>query len=356
MLLQAETTLPSKMDFDVTDPLRDSGWDELISSHPKASVFHTSSWARVLARSYGFDPKYLVRRRNGAIEAVIPVMEVRGALTGRRAVSLPFSDYCDPLTAAGTSLSEVLDGLRRHGKDSGWKSFEVRQRGPLPATLQPSESFLGHVLDLQPNEAALYSRLRGSTQRNIKKASAEGVTVTAEQTDEAMAAFYRLNCLTRREHGLPPQPVSFFRNLIREIRAADSGFVVLAGFKGATIAGCVYMHFGDKAVYKYGASDRRYQNLRANNLVMWEAIRRYAERGARTLCFGRTERDNEGLRQFKSGWGTREEEIGYVKYDFSTGSYVKEESRIKGLHNRFFRNIPTPVSRMIGSVLYKYMA
>ena len=344
------------MDFDVIDPRRDERWDDFVLSHPNSSVFHTSSWARVLTESYGYEPKYLVRRSNGKFETAIPVMEVRGALCGRRAVSLPFSDYCDPLIGGETSLSEVLDGLRLHGKASGWRSFEVRQRGPLPHGLQSSANFVGHVLDLLPNEDQLYSRLRGSTQRNIKKAAAEGVTVTAEQTDDAMAAFYRLNCLTRKDHGLPPQPISFFRNLIREIRAADSGFVVLADFKGVTIAGCVYMHFRDKAVYKFGASDRKYQNLRANNLVMWEAIRRYAVRGMRTLCFGRTERENDGLRQFKSGWGTREEKIEYVKYDFSTGSYVKEKPRIKGVHNRFFRNIPIPVSRMIGSALYRYMA
>jgi len=48
---------------------------------------------------------------------------------------------------------------------------------------------------------------------------------------------------------------------------------MLASHKGKNIASAVYFHFGDKAIYKYGASDRKYQHLRANNLVMWEAIR-----------------------------------------------------------------------------------
>lgn len=306
--------------------------------------------------SYGFDARYLISRRNGTLEMAIPVMEVSCILSGRRAVALPFSDYCDPLLGEGVSFQKALAAVYECGRTRGWRSFEVRRRGPLPPEISASATFRGHVLDLLPDERVLYGRFRGSTQRNIRKAASQSVSVTMNQTDDTMAAFYRLNCLTRRDHGLPPQPTRFFASLSRAIRKNDSGFVAIAYFQGKPIAGAVYLHFGDKAVYKFGASDRRYQKFRANNLVMWEAIRWYAARGTRTLCLGRTEPDNEGLRQFKNGWGTREDVIGYVKYDYATGAYVTSASMIKGVHNRFFRNMPISVSRCIGSAIYKYMA
>lgn len=62
---------------------------------------------------------------------------------------------------------------------------------------------------------------------------------------------------------------------------------MLASFKGTIIAGAIYFHFGEKAVYKYGASDVKYQQLRPNNLVMWEAIRLYCQNGYKSFCFGR---------------------------------------------------------------------
>jgi hypothetical protein len=37
--------------------------------------------------------------------------------------------------------------------------------------------------------------------------------------------------------------------------------------------------FGRTAIYKYGASDKRFPRTRANNLLMWEAIRCTAGRG-----------------------------------------------------------------------------
>ena len=46
-----------------------------------------------------------------------------------------------------------------------------------------------------------------------------------------------------------------------------------------------------------------FQNLRPNNLVMWEGIKSLMQRGADTLHLGRTSMENEGLRRFKLSRG-----------------------------------------------------
>jgi hypothetical protein len=46
--------------------------------------------------------------------------------------------------------------------------------------------------------------------------------------------------------------------------------------------------------------------LRANNLVMWEAIRWFSRNQFRSLHFGRTDQVQEGLMQFKRGWGAED--------------------------------------------------
>ena len=89
-----------------------------------------------------------------------------------------------------------------------------------------------------------------------------------------------------------------------------------------TVAGAIYFHLGNKAMYKFGASDDAYQHTRANNLVMWEAIRWYAHNGYSSFCFGRSDCDGEGLRQFKNGWGTVERNINYYKYDIAEDKYI----------------------------------
>ena len=183
----------------------------------------------------------------------------------------------------------------------------------------------------------------------------EGVEVNIDRSLESVKEFYRLNCMTRKEHGLPPQPFNFFKKIYEHVISKDLGMVVLASLDKEKVAGAIYFRFGEKAVYKYGASNKKLQHLRANNLVMWEAIKWYSQNGYKNLFFGRTEPENQGLLQFKSGWGTTEQPIHYYQYDLKKGSFVRGSSRVKGFHNKIFRNIPIPISNKIGALLYKHV-
>jgi lipid II:glycine glycyltransferase (peptidoglycan interpeptide bridge formation enzyme) len=203
--------------------------------------------------------------------------------------------------------------------------------------------------------AALFSRLSGNTQRNIRKAEREGCAVAGSDSREALRAFERLNCLTRRRHGLPPQPAAFFAAVHRHLLSQSRGQVFLATYRGRAVAGAVFLHIGRKAFYKYGASDENYQQLRPNNLAMWEALRWYADRGYETLCLGRTEWENHGLRRFKLGWGAEERIIEYLRYDFRLKQFVQHCSAIEGAHNAIFRKMPIVLLRAVGRVLYRHM-
>ena len=171
-----------------------------------------------------------------------------------------------------------------------------------------------------------------------------------------MREFYRLNCLTRREHGLPPQPVRFFENL----RVAHHGKRVRKPASCATqreaVAGAVFLHFAGKAIYKYGASDRRYQELRPNNLVFREGIRDLCGKGVRTLSFGRTDLHHEGLRQFKLCWGAGEKTMQYVRYDVTSRVYLSTKKyRATVPWESTMSKLPMPFLRLIGRMAYRHI-
>ena len=347
-------------EIDVIDPLGRSGWDDLVLSSPNYSFFHSADWARVLHEAYGYKPVYISIGRSGKIAAVIPCMEVKSILTGTRAVSLPFSDYCEPIVLDGDAgreaIEDLIGRLFDYGKQAAWRSIDLRWDTVALQQAPPSFTCYGHTIDLTDTESQAFSKLRDSTRRNIKKAIGEGVKVEVFDSMSALREFYRLNCLTRKAHGLPPQPFRFFEKVYEHVVAKGKGIVVLASHQGANVAGAVYVHLGQKAIYKYGASDRGFQHLRANNLVMWEAIRWYSGRGFRSLCLGRTERTNPGLLQFKRGWNAQERAIRYYRYDVRRESFVTEAaaSRSNG-GNSLFRRMPIPLLRMTGSVLYRHI-
>ena len=112
----------------------------------------------------------------------------------------------------------------------------------------------------------------------------------------------------------------------------------------------------EHAAYKFGASDPRHEALRPNNLVMWRAIQKFAASGFESLDFGRTSMHNAGLRRYKLQWGTREESLPYVKWDFSRDQVVPGVDRAHGFKNTFFRACPMTLSRMLGGMLYPHIA
>ncbi len=339
----------------ILNPIEDPRWNERLLSHKNCSIFHSSNWARVLSTSYHYTPLFFSIIRDNTLMALVPVMEINSRITGKRGVSLPFTDYCGPIDQSGSAFEDLMGRIIEHAGSMGWKSIELRSESALPSAYTPSSQYHGHLLDISRSEEELYSRLRDSTRRNIQKAEKEGVEVVFSNTPEALKEFYRLNCMTRKDHGLPPQPYRFFHKINEYILAKDLGHIILASYKGKNIAGAMYFHFNNQAVYKYGASDKRYGNLRANNLVMWAAIRWYRAKGYASFSFGRTEPENAGLQQFKAGWGAREYPIYYYKYDLRQNAFVKDALKLKGIHNQIFRAMPMPLLKIAGSMFYRHM-
>ena len=340
--------------LEVVDPTGIPDWDERLACHPDATIFHTAAWARVLSETYGYTPSYFTSIEEGRLVALLPFMEIRSWLTGTRGVSLPFTDECAFILPDRIPFDEAAREVISRARSRRWRTIEYRGRGMwnLPA----SAEYLAHELDLTPGEEMVSSQFRPNVQRNIRKAEREGISVAPDSTPAGVREFYRLNCMTRREHGLPPQPVRFFENLRSHIMEQGFGTLLLARYKGSAVAGAVFLHFAGKAVYKYGASDRRCQELRPNNLVFREGIRDLCGKGVRTLSFGRTDLHHEGLRQFKLSWGAVERTLQYAKYDVTSRTYLSFKKYRGAIPwESVMSKLPVPVLRLIGRVAYRHV-
>lgn len=374
------------LNLKIINPIVYPDWDKLLLSHQDYSFFHTSHWAKVLCESYGYKPLYFVEvfasnlkpqttndfkrsapyalryapcslhsASNEKLMTCLPLMEVKSFLTGQRGVSLPFTDYCDPIVSGDIHFQEVFNYLIEYGKQASWKFIEIRGGRDFLHDIPSSSYYYGHTLNLSQNEEQIFCSFRSSTRRNIRKAIREGVEVKIDNSLESIKEFYRLNCMTRKHHGIPPQPYYFFEKVYDYIISRNYGFVVLASYKGKNIAGAVYFHFGKKAIFKYGASDRRYQRLRPNNLIMWEAIKWYSRNGYEHFSFGKTEPENKGLIQFKDGWGAEKVIIKHYRYDLNKSAFMNGNAHAAELHSKVFNKMPIPLLKVVGSLFYKHV-
>lgn len=333
------------------NPLEFPDWDVALARRPDFSFFHSAAWTRVLVETYGYQPVWL-----GNDSAWLPLMVVDSWLTGRRAIALPFTDECPPLCESEVRFQELYQAAVALGRQRGWQNLELRGgRGLLPQA-PAAVAFYAHSLDLTVGPTRLFDGFEGSARRAVRKAEKDGVTVEILRSEAALRDFYLLQCLTRRRHGLPPQPLKFFLNIWRHVIAHNQGFVALARWRGVAVAAAVFLFLGGRAIYKFGASDFRCQHLRPNNLAMWAGIQWLATHGAVTLSLGRTSLANEGLRRFKLNLGAVERRLEYVKFDLRRNSFRIETDHAAGWHNRIFRRLPLSLSRGVGAFLYQHCA
>lgn len=337
------------------DPTTIPGWDEMVSSHPGASVFHTAAWAGILADAYGYRPLYLVDRAGaGSSPSILPLIEVRSPLTGRRGVCLPFSDSVPPLVEDGGDLANLLAEASSIGRNLGWRYLEIRGGKPVRPGIDPSVIYAEHVLRLDRPAGDLFQSLRENMRRNVRKAGSEGVTVDFGHSGKHIEEYFRLHCLTRKMHGLPPQPIRFFRLLGERLLSRGMGFVALARRRGVAVAGAIHLQFGTRMDYKFGASDAEGRRCRANVLLMWESIRKGAGEGMRELSFGRTDTAHSGLAEFKKGFGAVERSLPYYRLDPKTGAPLAAPSLGTNRLAPLFRIMPIAASRFLGSILYRH--
>jgi Acetyltransferase (GNAT) domain len=341
------------LEMRIYDPVHNPGWDHLVALHRDAGCFHTSAWAKVLHQTYSHHPFYLRFSRGRRLAALIPLMEVRSPFTGRRGVCLPFSDSCEPLIFDPDAVDLVRDRVVTFARERRWKHVEIRGGKSFQPASSSAAKFYGHTLDLRRRVDELADRFDSSVHRAIRKAKRSGVDALIVRNRQAVSDFYQLHVQTRRRHGVPPQPASFFLNIHEHIIRPGLGFIVLARYRSRFIAAAVFFHYGKTALYKYGASDNRFQEFRANNLVMWQGIQFLARQGAERLHFGRTDCENDGLRRFKLSWGTQEEALNYFRVDRSGREHAARHD--SAFHKRIFSRLPLAFNRLAGSMIYPHL-
>lgn len=335
----------------VIDPLTDPRWAALVARAPAASPFHHPAWLGLLARTYGYGiGAWGIEDARGGLEAGLPFARISSRLTGRRLVSVPFSDACPPLSAPGAGAGATTLLERRITADHERDGIDVELRWPLPVG-EPGAGFLHHVVPLEPDVEAVVRRFaKSQVRRGIAKARRCGVTVRIDSSVGALDAFYTLHLRTRRRQGVPTQPRRFIR-AFAGLFAQGLGHVALAEDDGVPIAAAVFLTAGSTVVYKYGASDPRHLGKRPNNLLFMEAIRLACEAGATALDLGRTDPGNAGLRAFKRSWGAEEHVLIYRRL---TRRAITGRGGLPAGARRAIRLGPPVVGRLVGEALYRH--
>jgi CelD/BcsL family acetyltransferase involved in cellulose biosynthesis len=334
----------------------DRRWSTFAESHPHGTIFHHPGWLQVIADAYGYRPFVVALEDDSKrVRAGLPFVEVRSPLGRRRWISLPFTDYCAPLSSDRVSLARLLDALPALRETTGVRSIEIRDEA-RSAGFAPVAAGVRHVLRLDTDEERLLRGFhRSQVQRGIVRAAREGIVVRRGQDrHDLIETFYRLHADTRRRLGVPVQGRRWFELIWDRLLENGLGFVLVASHGGVDVAAALFLTWNGTTVYKYGASDSRYWKHRPNHALFWDAIRWSAARGYHTFDFGRTAPDQQTLAAFKRAWAARETPL---EYGVAPGGATSNARGIVGrLAAPVIRRSPVWVARYIGEIAYRYAA
>lgn len=335
---------------------------EFVNEYASDHFYFDPAWLEMITSLYGYKLIPLTTTdASGHLTGFLPLCYLRSPLTGRRLVSLPFSDYCPLLATDEESANTLIDQAIALARQKQVRYLELRtglnetlaRRTDLATT-----SLYGRwLVQLDASADTSWSQARQQARRKVKKARNEGVQVRLAERREDMLEYYRLHLLTRtKKHGMPSQPLKFFLRLWDMFAPQGKIHLELAEYKGEIISAHITAFHGKLARYMYGASDERYHELAASYLLTWESIVWAGEHGYQQLDLGRTAYDNTGLMQFKRSWGASEEASPYYYYPAVQGLATTSESSKKyQLMTSCWRNLPLQISAPLGGYLYRHL-
>jgi predicted N-acyltransferase len=286
----------------------DPRWNRYVEKHQRAYAYHLEEWATILSAAYGARPRYLALEDAGEVCGVLPLMESRGLVFGRRLRSLPVVPTAGPLAATIEDEAELLKAACEIAGEIQAREFVVQSRRRGYLDLVPG--FVEHHkhptwitrLPRDPDELrAEWRRSSKNLHRSLNKAEKSGLNVREAWSEADLRSFYQLYLATMKaRHSLPRR----YRQLARaQDLLAPRGVLRLfvVEHEARVIAAGVFHAFNGTLELHYNASEASALDLRPNHALYWHAICWAIERGLHSFDWGEA-RPGSTLEQFKAQW------------------------------------------------------
>jgi CelD/BcsL family acetyltransferase involved in cellulose biosynthesis len=341
------------------DPTDDPRWAALVESRP-TSVFASPAWCRVLSQTYGF-----ALRANVALAADdAPVAGLAYAeiddLIGRRIVSLPFSDFCDPIVEDVPTWRRLLEGPSAKQWRIDLRCLENEIPGQ-DERFEVVDQAGWHGLDLSRSADDTWASIHGSARRAIRKADAAGVKVRVASSEADLRTFYDLHLRTRKyKYRLLAQPYRFFESIWEQFLAPGNGFLLLAELDGEPAGSILFLEWQERLYYKFSASHASSLTVRPNDKLTWEGIRMGMERGLKLLDFGLSDLGQEGLVRYKQKYATTEKRIKLLRLA-PAGWPDDREVNARAVLGKLTgllvdEEVPDDITAQAGDVMYRFFS
>ena len=273
-------------------------WDAFVLACPQATFFHRAGWQKIIGEVFRHTTYFLYAERDGQIEGVLPLAQVKSFLFGHSLVGLPFTVY-GGVAASNDAAADALETeAQAIAQQLGVEHLELRnvQRRHQDWPLQDLYvTFRKEILpDIEANMLAIPRKQRAMVRKGLKNN-------LRSELDPGVDRFFALFAGNVHRHGTPAMPKRWFQAL-RDEFGADCEVLTVVSASGQPLSSVLSIYFRDEVLPYYAGDDEAARDLAANDFKYWELLRRSCERGLKRFDFGRS-KQGTGPYAFKKNWG-----------------------------------------------------
>jgi len=273
-------------------------WDEFVLACPQATFFHRAGWLRMVEQVFKHQGFFLYAERDGQIEGVLPLAQVKSMLFGHSLVALPFVVYGGVAVLNEEAAAALEQEAQAIAQRLGVEHLEFRNIEPRHADWPKQDLYVTFRKEILPEEEANMLAIPRKARASVRKGIKNNLVSHIDPTVDRFFALYADN--THR-HGTPAMPKRYFAALLDEF-GADAEVLTVTDAQGKPVSSVLSFYFRDEVLPYYAGDDEAARDLAGNDFKYWELMRRACARGLKIFDYGRS-KQGTGSYAFKKNWG-----------------------------------------------------
>ncbi len=326
-------------------------WDSYVQQSSDATFFHQSGWKDVIETAFGHKTYFLYTENNGEITGLLPLVHVNSLLFGNTLVSTAFCVYGGIVANDELTYLELDKEACRLAVELGVDCLEMRNRVQKTPDRPYKELYVTFRkeldADIEKNMQAIPRKQRAMVRKGIEA----GLTSSIDDGVDRLHLAYSESV---RNLGTPVFSKKYFQTL-KDV-FGEQCEVLSIDLNGQLVASVMSFYFKDQVLPYYGGGTGLARNLKGNDFMYWEVMRRAVEKGVKIFDYGRS-KIGTGSYSFKKNWGFIPEPLFYEFYLVKADA-LPDINPLNPKYKMFiaaWKRLPVPVSQMIGPWLSKYL-
>lgn len=319
-------------------------WDAFVANAPEATFFHLWGWREVIHKAFGHRMYALAAVRDSKLEGILPLGHIHSLLFGNALISTPFCVYGGIVATSDEARIALDEAASRLARQLGVDHLEFRNLKPGDRDRPTKDLYVTFRRELdtevEKNLLAIPRKQRAVVRKGIESGMVSVI-------DDDIDRFYHAYSSSVRNLGTPVFSRKFFRTL-KDV-FGDQCEILCIESQGVVVSAVMNFYFRDEVLPYYGGGTEAARDLKANDFMYWEVMRRAVERGIRVFDYGRSKKET-GSYRFKTHWGFEPAPL-YYEYDLVKAQAMPDINPLNPKYRMFiaaWQKLPLRVSQWLG--------